>query len=185
MNVSGDFLCISETSDGIGISCIVAVKEESEMLAGAETLKLVSILSEFKSAILCEFSSIGVSDVYEILLAEVSDVREVSLTGMSEELSGLSDVCDVLSIGEAETSDEDSAFNSRKFSGRIIWSSHSVPKNPPLSVIITIPPIFPSAMPDSFIFKASVMIRHSIISFSVSQLSRRIPLISPSFRVNP
>ena len=28
MNVSGDFLCISETSDGIGISCIVAVKEE-------------------------------------------------------------------------------------------------------------------------------------------------------------
>ena len=108
MNVSGDFLCISETSDGIGISCIVAVKEESEMLAGAETLKLVSILSEFISAILCEFSSIGVSDVYEILLAEVSDVREVSLTGMSEELSGLSDVCDVLSIGEAETSDEDS-----------------------------------------------------------------------------
>ena len=53
MNVSGDFLCISETSDGIGISCIVAVKEESEMLAGAETLKLVSILSEFISAILC------------------------------------------------------------------------------------------------------------------------------------
>ena len=111
MNISCDFVCISETSGGIGISCIVAVKEESEMLARAETLKLVSILSEFISAILGEFSSIGASDVYKISLTRVSDVREVSLKGVPEERAGLSDVCDVLSIGEAETSDEDSAFN--------------------------------------------------------------------------
>ena len=90
MNVSGDFVCISETSGGIEISCIVAVKEESEMLAGAETFKLVSILSEFIFSILGEDSSIGASDVCEISSTGLSDVREVS------------------------------TFNSRKFSGRII-----------------------------------------------------------------
>ena len=51
--------------------------------------------------------------------------------------------------------------------------------------VMIIPPNLPIATPESFISVASVMIRHSTVSFSVSQVSRRIPLIRPSFRVNP
>ena len=74
---------------------------------------------------------------------------------------------------------------SLKFSGRIVWSSHSVPKKPPDSVSKIIPPIFSRGIPEPPISIPSVSTRHSILFASVLQLPSKIPFISPSFRTNP
>ena len=74
---------------------------------------------------------------------------------------------------------------SLKFSGRIVRSSHSVPKKPPDSVSKIIPPIFSRGIPEPPISIPSVSTRHSILFASVLQLPSKIPFISPSFRTNP
>ena len=74
---------------------------------------------------------------------------------------------------------------SRKFSGRMGWSSHSVPQNPPASEISSIPPRSRRFFPIPPIFSVSVSSIHSICSRPVTQLPIRIPSISPSRRTKP